>query len=226
MSQHTCQKCSNKINAKKEAGRQQRSEFMKLRNLDPTYKHPTKGIGHSEQAKQKIHDNHVTHIFTVEERSSISRKVSGEGNPFYGKKHTLESLRKMSAFQSTHTRRGADCNFYGKSYHGRGAWVDCSLGRIWVRSSYEVAMVKFLDDEGHSWAYEPQSFPVTYTFKNKLLQGTYTPDFYLKDIKKYIEVKGYWRDDAKDKFQAFCEQYPNLIIEVWNEQVLRQKGVL
>lgn len=87
-------------------------------------------------------------------------------------------------------------------------------------------MVKFLDDEGHSWAYEPQSFPVTYTFKNKLLQGTYTPDFYLKDIKKYIEVKGYWRDDAKDKFQAFCEQYPNLIIEVWNEQVLRQKGVL
>jgi len=53
------------------------------------------------------------------------------------------------------------------------------------------------------------------------METTYTPDFWVKDLNLYVEVKGYWRDDAKAKFNAFQKQYPELCVEVWDEAKLR-----
>jgi hypothetical protein len=44
--------------------------------------HPLYGIGHTEETKRKLSENH--------------HDVSGKNNPMYGRKHTEESRRKMS----------------------------------------------------------------------------------------------------------------------------------
>jgi NUMOD3 motif len=147
----------------------------------------------------------------------VSRRFLGLG-PFYGKKHTRKSLRKMSESHKKTVRRGKDSNLYGRMYHSKGAWVECSLGRIWVRSSWEAATVKYLDAKKYRWLYESKAF--------ELADSTYTPDFFLEDLDLYVEVKGYWRDDAKIKFDAFKARYPQINIEVWDKPKLRKKGII
>lgn len=138
----------------------------------------------------------------------------GEDNPFYGKKHSEETLIKL---RERIPLKGKDCNFYGKMYHGKGAWYICKDGsRVWMRSSWEIKFAKYLDDGNVNWLYEPKTFPIKYNDK----EGTYTPDFYKIDEDIYYEIKGWWRDDAKLKYEAFCQQYPKIQI------VLLQKSDL
>ena len=42
----------------------------------------------------------------------------------------------------------------------------------------------------------------------------------------YIEVKGYWRDDAKQKFKQFKEKYPDKDIKVLMKPDLENLGIL
>lgn len=51
---------------------------------------------------------------TPEQRLAISIKHSGEGNPFHGKKHTLETKKKMS--EKAKERTGDKNPFYGKRH--------------------------------------------------------------------------------------------------------------
>jgi hypothetical protein len=72
-------------------------------------------------------------------------------------------------------------------------------GRIWMRSSWEVAVAHRLDRDGLSWEYEPQAFLLGDTTR-------YTPDFRvslgeLGDI--WIEVKGEYFGKSRDKVSAF-----------------------
>ena len=55
---------------------------------------------------------------------------------------------------------------------------------------------------------------------------TYTPDFYLPEFHLYIEIKGFWRDDAKKKFQEFEQKYCGEKIKILNENELTQQGIL
>ena len=41
------------------------------------------------------------------------------------KKHTKEDIEKMCKIQKIKTKRGKNCNFYGKCYHGKGEWYNC-----------------------------------------------------------------------------------------------------
>jgi hypothetical protein len=220
--QHKCLNCSNQDNARGEAGREKRSISMKLRNLDPSYKHPTKGIGHTAESKKKMSKSHKGEIKSEATRAYFSARFTGKGNPFYGKKHSLELQTQINISRSASIKRGKNSNFYGRIYHGKGQWVECSVGRIWVRSSWELATVKYLDKQGLAWNYEPKAFK----FKLNELEVTYTPDFYIEELGIYIEVKGYWREDAKAKFAEFKLQYPEIEIEVWDKQVLKERGIL
>jgi predicted DNA-binding protein YlxM (UPF0122 family) len=74
------------------------------------------------------------------------------------------------------------------------------LNNIFFRSSWEANIArifKYLDIE---FIYEPNRFRIN---NNE----TYTPDFYIPKFKKFIEVKGYWRDDAYRKYNEFLEKY-------------------
>lgn len=88
---------------------------------------------------------------------------------------------------------------YGKvSYHGIGVWYK----NIWMRSSYEIKYAQWLDSKNIKWEYEPKAF--------KLGDATYTPDFYLPETEEWVEVKGWWRKDALEKFMLWKLFYPQL----------------
>lgn len=97
-----------------------------------------------------------------------------------------------------------------KVSHGKRVLV----GEFWMRSSYEARFARFLDSIGVEWSYEPKHFSVLNDTK------TYLPDFYVPTIDAFIEIKGWWRDDAKEKFDDFVASNPTL------RYVLVDRGVL
>ncbi len=89
---------------------------------------------------------------------------------------------------------------------------------IYFKSSYEFKYAKYLDNKNIKWLYESKIFD--------LGSCSYRPDFYLPKTYTYIEIKGYWRDDAKKKFKLFKKIYKNIKIKVLNKLILQEIGVL
>lgn len=85
----------------------------------------------------------------------------------------------------------------------------CPYKEYIMRSSYEVRVAAILDKLGVVWEYERRKLLV-------LLDGqikSYVPDFYLPKEDLYLEVKGYWRDDARKKFLSARQLYgPRMIV--------------
>lgn len=74
---------------------------------------------------------------------------------------------------------------------------------VWMRSTYEVRFANAMMRQMHDWTYEPKWFELS---SGKL----YLPDFYVPKLDLFVEVKGWWRDDAREKFDAFIEEYSHL----------------
>jgi len=89
---------------------------------------------------------------------------------------------------------------------------------IAMRSSYEIKFAYFLDLSGIKWLYESKAFD--------LKHSTYIPDFYIPEWDCYIEIKGWWRKDAKEKFRLFKKQYLKTNIVIINKNKLEKLGVL
>lgn len=60
------------------------------------------GFKHSEKTKKKMSESGKIKIFTEEHKRNMSEAMTGEGNPFFGKKHSEHSLNKMSEVQNDH----------------------------------------------------------------------------------------------------------------------------
>ena len=92
---------------------------------------------------------------------------------------------------------------------------------IFMRSTYETRFAIALDKQNIDWIYEPKCFEIG-------LNRTYLPDFYLPTYDLYIEVKGWWRDDALEKFQIFLQQHSSLrcALVTKDELVKLEKGEL
>lgn len=86
--------------------------------------------------------------------------------------------------------------------------------KINCRSGYEVIFANYLIINGIEFEYEPEVF--------KLHDGKrYTPDFYLINEDKYIEIKGinyelYDRGNQKEKFELFSKNY-NIELYYWED---------
>jgi hypothetical protein len=89
---------------------------------------------------------------------------------------------------------------------------------ICMHSSWEVAYAKYLDQNNIKWQYEPKAFDLGNT--------TYRPDFYLSEKDVYIEIKGFWRDDALRKFKLFQELYSNIRIRILTKKSLEKLEIL
>lgn len=76
---------------------------------------------------------------------------------------------------------------------------------IRVRSGWEATICDMLTDFGIEWLYEPDVFDM-----GKL--GLYVPDLYLPKSDQWIEVKGWWRANAKAKYEKFAKTHKALLI--------------
>jgi hypothetical protein len=89
-----------------------------------THKHPMLGKKHTEEHKQKISkslkgrvtwNKGIPQTFKVKQKISLA--VRGKNNPFYGKKHTLETRLKMS-------RNHADVSGKKNPMYGTKGWAN------------------------------------------------------------------------------------------------------
>ena len=136
----------------------------------------------------------------------------GTKNPNYKngitlKKHYCKDCGKQICLANVYVGRGRcfSCSKKGKLNHRLGKISHGKWGKykgIHMRSSWEIAYAKHLDKNNIKWEYESKTFNLGNT--------TYTPDFYLPEKDLYIEVKGYWRPDARKKYLKFKRKYPNI----------------
>jgi hypothetical protein len=83
--------------------------------------------------------------------------------------------------------------------------------------SYEKVVVEYLNNNTINFRWQPRTFIMP--------DGrTYRPDLYLFAHKLWVEIKGYFRDDAEEKWNWFNLNHPNS--ELWNEIKLKELKIL
>lgn len=84
-------------------------------------------------------------------------------------------------------------------------------------ASYEKRVVEYLNKNKIKYLWQPKTFIIS----NK---RSYRPDLYLIDKGVWIEIKGYFRKDAQEKWDWFHKQYINS--ELWDKKKLKEMGIL
>jgi len=95
-------------------------------------------------------------------------------------------------------------------------------GYKWLRSSYEIALAEYLDQHNILWYYESIKFKIKINGTDK--QTSYTPDFFLPEFNKFIEVKGYLYPRDKLKIEKFYRDN-SYYLEVLFEEDLKNLGI-
>lgn len=195
---------------------------------------PNFGKTCSEETRNKISkaNKGKYHYNTPEIRLKISESQKGENNSFYGRKHSDETKLKISQKGkgrnvSIETRKILSNNRKQylldhpsstiKNIRSNGEWYTRLDGsEIWLRSSYEIRVVKMLDKLSINWIYEPKAFIIN---DNK---STYRPDFYLPDLDVWWEIKGWMDDNSIYKINNFIDMYPEHQIRILKEDEIKK----
>jgi hypothetical protein len=90
-------------------------------------------------------------------------------------------------------------------------------------ASYEKAVVEYFNKNQIDFLWQPKIFKTPFK-TTKGTTKTYRPDCYLSDRNLWVEIKGYMRKGAEQKWNWFHKEYPNS--ELWNEKILRKKEIL
>lgn len=153
-------------------------------------------------ASSVTHKNKVT---SVDTRLKMSKNN-------YTKKGIPHPLKGVPVSEKTKIKLSITTSNQNKSYKPNFLYKN-----IKMRSSWEVSYAKYLDSQEIRWEYEP---------KFKLSNNrVYISDFKLEDG-TIVEIKGYMREDAKDKWELFCKDYPNLKKSILFKKDLKSIGVL
>jgi len=213
-----CRSCSNKGRIVTE---ETKKKIIKIHTGLKRSKKTCKNISDSLKGKYKYN---ISKEFLIKEyiKKNKSMKIiakeieCSEATICYRmKKYNILRRNRYEAMKGVpKSNKGKKHHWYGKIIHGK--WG--KYKGIYMRSSWEILYAKYLDKQHINWQYEPIAFELDNT--------TYTPDFYLPEKNKYIEIKGYWRDDSKKKFNKFKEKYPDKDITVLMKTDLEELGIL
>lgn len=113
------------------------------------------------------------------------------------KKHQRETRIKNGTLNPMKNQK----NPYSRAKGGKRKDLD----NIYFRSSWEANIARYYNYIGVKWEYEPKTF-----IFNNITRGSvsYTPDFYLPEQDKWIEIKGWMDGKSKTKLKRFEKQYP------------------
>ena len=223
MNQIVCHRCIN--NKTTNSGKQTKGD--KIKNHWANNPHPLLGKHHSEETLEKMRNKTVS--TEVRERITIGGKKFRESAEYLSRpkrrlsKEHIELIRERS---KRNVKRGKESNFYGKNFFPKWIYYTRASGEvIKLKSTWEEATAKFLERNNIEWDYEVTTFPVNYIYNGENKEGTYTPDFFLKNGEVW-EVKGHWREIALLKFEAFKKTYPEINIIVMDQQKLRDLDII
>lgn len=83
------------------------------------------------------------------------------------------------------------------------------LNNQYFRSNWEANYARILNEQKISWEYEKYTFDLS--------NGTtYTPDFKIGE-NKYVELKGWYDNDSRQKIELFLKEYPHLELDLIGE---------
>jgi len=91
-------------------------------------------------------------------------------------------------------------------------------GDVLLDGTWELKVSQYFDENNMKWIRNTKRFQYFNTIKNK--NAFYTPDFYLINENKYIEVKGYETELDRIKWSQFTEP-----LEVWKRKELIKLGL-
>lgn len=119
---------------------------------------------------------------------------------FKGRHHSEESKKKISE-KLSYNNRGGRCKWY--EYKGQ-----------LLQGTYELNFAKKLDELNIKWKKIKTNSQTLKWIDDNNKTHHYTPDFYLEDYNKYIEIKGYWWGNDKRKMELvkIQNQNENIII--------------
>lgn len=123
----------------------------------------------------------------------------GLSGTFKGKKHTDEAKAKISKALSINNKGG------------RSKWYEVSGQK--VQGTWERNIALKLNELGIEWKkLKTNKDTMEYMMNNKI--HNYTPDFYLPLYDLYLEIKGFWWGNDKEKMKIISETYPNKKIAI------------
>ena len=140
--------------------------------------------------------------FLYAERNGLNKpKAWNIGLPgtFTGKKHSEETKRKISEKLSINNKGG------------RSKWYDVANQR--VQGTWERNIALKLEELGIKWVkLKTNRDTLKYIMSGK--ERSYTPDFYLEDHNIYLEIKGFWWGDDKEKMDIVLQTHKdkNIVI--------------
>jgi hypothetical protein len=143
--------------------------------------------------------NHILQQRTRHPQRVIDENLNNFGNinPLLGKKVRIKGMKTAG----TH---------YQKTHWKTGEFLDC-------QASYEPKVVDYLNTNKIDFLWQPQTF----VMPNGV---TYRPDLFLVDTQTWVEIKGWMRPDAQEKWDWFKTIHPTA--ELWNQTKLKEMGIL
>lgn len=113
---------------------------------------------------------------------------------------------------------GKNNPMYGKKApNAKGGFRD-DLGH-YVRSSWEADFARVLKYNGLDYDYEPEQFELTLDDGRTV---HYTPDFYVKSLDTWFEIKGFMRDMDAMKIKAWQKKFPGRKLVIIDKEPFAQ----
>jgi hypothetical protein len=127
-----------------------------------------------------------------------------------------------------HIRQGHWCPKCGSLETAKKSNKACILkhwktgSEIVCVASYEKAVVEYFNSNRIDYMWQHKIFYMPPDKSGKI--RSYRPDCYLLSEDKWIEIKGYFRQDAKEKWTWFHRKYINS--ELWDAKKLKELEIL
>lgn len=152
----------------------------------PGFKAWNKGLTKENDTRVKLNAESVS--------NTIKNKVLN--GTYVPNRMSLEARRNLSTSQSLHNRGG------------KSKWY--KVNNQLVQGKWERDLAILMTELSIDW-FKPKTNNDIFNYKLNNKIKSYTPDFYLKEYGIFLEIKGYWWGDDRNKMNLVLEQ--NVILK-------------
>jgi len=185
--------------------------------------------GQNEEVKEKIRKSNKEKYGNECSllNKEVQEKIKQTNLKLFGTENPFQSEQIKEKIKETNLKNhGCEYPTQNKNIALKGALAQNNSGIIkhwktgeeciWT-ASYEEAVLLDRNKKQIEFLWQPEVF--------KMPDGhTYRPDMYLVKEKIWVEIKGYKRKEAMEKFNWFKKEHPNT--ELWDKKKLIELGIL
>lgn len=163
----------------------------RARSVSKETKEKIRNSIHARFPKREIPCKHCGSIFTIDHKQrkrSVCNPICSPGKEFKRKQLSKSLKGKSGGYRIGGGR-------------GKGGYID----GIWMDSTWEIDLANRLNSLSIKWERDTGKHRLTYADINGE-ERKYYPDFYLPDYDLYVEVKGYWTSETRQKMNSVIER--------------------